>query len=206
MENQSPQEKKKNVILISLLTFIVLFILPLGSVYFLNSGLKYRKASLSEMGDHGKMGAFEFKNQTGLTITPQLLRGSVCVAHFLSENDSTARYQINRLKKVHQSFDDVSDVVFLSFTKKDPNVNLLAKAKALGITDHQQWFLPGYTETDKKHLAQTLFKLEDPENGIALADTSLTIRRYYDITKNEEMGRLVEQIAIVLPKQKRRGL
>ena len=204
MENQLP-EKKKNVYLISGLIFFVLFVLPLGSIYFLNSGKNYRMQSLSELEDKGKVKNFEYRNQNNLMISPALLKGKVTVVNFLSEDDARAKYQADRIAKVHQNYNSTEDVLFLSFIKRDTQINLIDKAAALGINDHKQWYLLGADEQTWNNLPQS-FKIEDSDSGIALVDTSMTIRRHYDINNDPEMGRLVEQIAIVIPKQPRRGM
>lgn len=205
MENQAP-EKKRNVFLISGLVFLVLFILPLGSIYFLNLGKDYRMVSLSEMEDKGKVNAFEFSNQHNLLVSPELLRGKVAVVNFISDDSKRAKYQTDRLSLVHQSYNDTEDVIFLSFVHKENNENLISKASDLGITDHKQWYLLSADKNDWNNLPMSTFKIEDVEKGIALIDTSMTIRRHYDIDSDPDMGRLVEQIAIVIPKQKRRGM
>ncbi|MEZ4932448.1 MAG: hypothetical protein R2788_10055 [Saprospiraceae bacterium] len=205
MENQPP-EKKKNVFLISGLVFIVLFVLPLGSIYFLNSGANYRKASLDELQEYGKVGEFNLKNQLNIEITPTLLKGRVAVANFLSDDNETAKKQIDRISKVHESYNETEDVIFLSFVKTDSTENLIDLATNMGIRDNKQWFLLGTNKQEYDELARSAFKIKNPNDGIALVDTSMTIRRYYDINSNPEMGRLVEQIAIVIPKQPRRGM
>lgn len=204
MENQPPEEKK-NVYLISGLVFLVLFVLPLGSIYFLSSGKDYRMTSLSELQDKGMVKDFELKNQNNLSVSPDVLKGRVAVVNFLSENDSLAKYQTDRIAKVHQNYNSTEDVLFLSFVKNDSNLNLIDKASALGISDHKQWYLMGADEQKWASLPQ-YFKIEDAATGVALVDTSMTIRRHYNINDNPEMGRLVEQIAIVIPKQPRRGM
>ena len=206
MENQPEEKKKKNVLLISGLVFIVLFILPLGSIYFLTSGKNYRMSSLSELEDKGKVGSFQLKNQNNLTITPDVLKGRVAVAHFLSANDSTARYQADRISKVHQSYNTTEDVLFLSFVQTEEGESLIDIASQLGVSDHKQWYLLSTNNSDWKDLPATLFKINDAEKDVVLVDTSMTIRRHYNIQNNAEMGRLVEQIAIVIPKQPRRGM
>ena len=205
MENQAP-EKKKNVFLISGLVFLVLFVLPLGSIYFLNSGLQYRKTSVSELSDLGKVGDFNLNNQNNLPVSPAMLRGRVAVVNFFSENDSIAKFQADRIANVHQNYNDVEDVLFLSFIHSDTSINLINAASSLGITDHKQWYLLSTQGNQWKDISTNNFKIPNIENGVALVDTSMTIRKIYDLNSNPEMGRLVEQIAIVIPKQKRRGM
>ncbi len=205
MEYKEPREKK-NVKLVAALIFAVLFILPLGSVYFLSSGTEYRKASHAELKDHGKVGDFSLNDQNNQPVSPNLLHGRVAVVNFLADDLETAKHQVSRIAKVHQNYNNVDDVVFLSFIKTDSSNNMLDLAQKLGIYDHDQWLLLGIGEPQWTSTAANAFRLPNVETGIALVDTSMTVRRYYDITSNPDMGRLVEQIAIVLPKQKRRGM
>lgn len=200
------KEKKTSVFIKSLLVFGVLIIAPLVSIYFLDSGRDYRRESMAELQDLGKVKSFQIVNQNNLTITPEVMRTRVAVVNFLSENATTARQQADRIAKVHESFDDTEDVLFLSFIPADSTDNMLERAKGLGITDHKQWFLLGTNDEQWNSLSSDIFQISDPTNGIALVDTSLTIRKHYDINSNPEMGRLVEHISIVIPKQKRRGL
>ncbi|HFA50079.1 MAG TPA: hypothetical protein ENJ95_13805 [Bacteroidetes bacterium] len=206
MEENFGTDNKNKARFRAAMTFLILFILPAGSWYFMSSGLNYRKKSQSELSDMGKVGAFEMKNQTNLTISPELLKGKVAVVNFISKDIATAKKQVARIAKVHQSFDNTEDVVFLSFTLPDTANNLLVRANKLGITDNKQWYLISTGTEDLTYISKKLFHIDNPESGVALIDTSMSIRRVYDINSNKEMGRLVEQIAIVIPEQPRRGM
>ena len=149
---------------------------------------------------------FELKNQNNSSISPDILKGRVAVVNFLSENDSIAKYQADRIGKVQQNYRNTDDVLFLTFIHSNENITLLNKASELGISDHKRWFLLGTENEEWKNLSSNGFKIKDINKDVVLVDTSMTIRRHYDIYSNPEMDRLVEQIAIVIPKQVRRGM
>ncbi len=196
--------KRSKRIAISVLVVVILFVLPGGSWLYLQRGLDYRKASLAELQDLGKTGDFQLKNQKNLMISPEMLRGRVSVINFLPEDKEMGKSLSERIAKVHQSFDDTEDVIFLSFMPADSSAQLLDIANSMGIKDDKQWFLIGTDNDEWQRLAKEVYKIPNPENGVALVDTSMTIRKYYDINANQDMGRLVEHISIVIPEQKRR--
>ncbi len=196
--------KRSKRIAISVLVVVILFVLPGGSWLYLQRGLDYRKASLAELQDLGKTGDFQLKNQKNLMISPEMLRGRVSVVNFLPEDKETGKSLSERIAKIHQSFDDTEDVIFLSFMPADSSAQLLDIANSMGIKDDKQWFLIGTENSEWQRLAKEVYKIPNPENGVALVDTSMTIRKYYDINVNQDMGRLVEHISIVIPQQKRR--
>jgi hypothetical protein len=137
-------------------------------------------------------------------VSPEAISGRVSVINFLPADKQQAMALTGRLAKIHQSFNETEDVVFLSFIEADSTVKLLDLATDLGIYDHNQWFLIETTVSERQRIANEVFRIPDVEIGVALVDTSLTIRKYYDINSNEQMGRLVEHIALIIPKQKRR--
>jgi hypothetical protein len=185
-----------------ILFLIILFVLPALSLYFLNSGKNYRMQALQEMKEYGKVEDFQLKNQRGIDVSPQMFRGKVTVACLLPENPDSAAFYTERLSIIHESYDDTKDVIFLSFLNSSDSTNLLEKAKQLGITDHDQWWLLRSEDNEK---ARQLYHF--PKEGqfqIALADTSLMVRKHYNIYDNRQMGRLVEHIALIIPEQPRR--
>ncbi|MBK9015056.1 MAG: hypothetical protein IPM82_13840 [Saprospiraceae bacterium] len=184
--------------------FAVLFIMPIGSLYYLYMGRTHSRTAVAELEMLGKVSGFQCKNQQNEPISAEGLHGKVTVVNFLPNDLAAARPLADRIAKVHQSFDETADVVFLSFIQMDSSKTLLETATQLGIKDHKQWYLLGTSAAEWNHLANEVYHLPNPEIGVAMADTSLTIRKLYDINDNVQMGRMVEHIAKVVPKQKRR--
>jgi len=202
MEEQKTNKKRR--VVVSVLVIAILFVLPAGSWFYLQQGLDYHKKSRAELQDLGKAGQFELKNQKNLMVSPQMVRGKVSVVHFLPEEQAAGKALTDRMAKVHESFDDTQDVLFFSFIQTDSSSQLLDMAQSLGIKDGDQWYLIGTEKNEWERLAREVYKIPDPASGVALVDTSMTIRKYYDINVDKDMGRLVEHIAIVIPQQKRR--
>ena len=200
IENENSSRNPVKAILI----FLVLFVLPAGALYFLNAGKNFRQDYLKDLSDMGKIAAFNLPNQDNQDINPALLKGKVSVVHFLTEDASTAKAEVERISKLHESFDDTEDVVFLSFLATDSTTSLREEAARLGIIDNKQWFLIGSGKTELERMAKENFHLADPYNTVALVDTALTVRNLYNIGQNEEMGRLVVHISMIVPKQKKR--
>lgn len=186
------------------MAFAVLFLLPFGSLYYLYMGRTHSRTAVAELEVLGQVSGFQLKNQQNEPISPEGLHGKVTVVNFLPNDPAVAKSLADRIWKVHQSFDDTEDVIFLSFIEIDSAKTLLQTATQLGIEDHKQWYLLGTSATEWHHLAKDVYRLPDPLTGVAMADTSLTIRKLYDITNNQQMGRMVEHIAKVIPKQKRK--
>ncbi|MBI1225644.1 MAG: hypothetical protein GC192_10450 [Bacteroidetes bacterium] len=184
--------------------FAVLFLLPFGSLYYLYMGRAHSRTAKAELEELGKVSGFELKNQQNEVITPESLHGKVTVVDFLPKDLTVAKPKADRMSKVHQSFDDTDDVILLSFIENDTSQTLLQRATQLGIEDHKQWYLLGTSAQEWEHLAKDVYHLTDPLNGVAMADTSLVVRKLYDINNNQQMGRMIEHIAKVVPKQKRK--
>jgi hypothetical protein len=203
MDNNAKDSKMRRIV-VSALVVVLLFVLPAVSWLYLHQGLDYRKKSISELKDLGKAGNFELKNQKNLPVSQGLLRGKVTVAQFLPADLAEGKAKVERLAGIHENFDDTEDVLFLSFVPKDTTFSLLELARQLNIRDDNQWFLMYADSAQMAELSSLVYRPADPMNELILVDTSLTIRKYYDIRQNAAMGRLVEHISIVIPEQKRR--
>lgn len=186
------------------MAFSVLFLLPIGSLYYLYMGRTHSRKAVAELEQLGQVTGFELKNQLSQPISPAGLHGKVTVVQFLPKDLALAKPLADRMAKVHQSFDETDDVLFLSFIQADSAETLLQTATKLGIEDHKQWYLMGTTAEEWDRLSAQVYHLPNLETGVAMADTSLHIRKLYDINDNQQMGRMVEHIAKVIPKQKRK--
>ena len=186
------------------LMFTVLFLLPFGSLYYLYMGRTHSRTAVAELETLGQVTGFQIKNQENVVVSPENLHGKVTVVNFLPSDLTAAKPLAERISKVHENFDDTDDIRFLSFIVLDTPETLLQTAANLGIQDHKQWYLLGTTTEEWNHIARDVYHLPDPQNTVAMTDTSLVIRKLYDINNNQQMGRMIEHIAKVIPKQKRR--
>ncbi len=192
-----------NRYLIAALTVVILFVLPGISWFYLKSGLDYHKQAKAELSDLGKVPSFSLPDQNNQTIDPASLSGKITVFQFLPSDIELAKQLINRLSKVHQSFNESDDVLFITVWRTDQTDQLLNYAVQLGIEDHKQWYLLG---ASGQHLSDLIsgFNLENAESSIILVDGETTVRKVYNINQDTEMGRLVEHVAILVPKKRSR--
>jgi hypothetical protein len=204
-------EKKQKPGIPSALRVILLFLLlvglPAGSWFYLQSGLNYRKNALADLKDFGKLKSFQLYSQNGDTLRLQDIQGKVVVANFFSPDLSKSRETADRIAKLHSLFDERTDLYFLSHVPTDSTSQLWQLADAMGIKDSNQWFLLTAAPEELENQERKNYKFPQKEeamdgenNFLALVDTSRTIRNYYDVANNEDMGRLIEHIAILLPK------
>lgn len=200
---EAPEKKPWQRYLFAGIVFTVLFIFPAIAWFSLQSGLDHHVKSKSELKQLGSVADFSAKDQSNALISPQALRGKVSVLNFLPADPAASKNLAERMAKVHQSYNETEDVNFVSFIPVDSTVTLLDRAIGLGIKDAAQWHLVGLPLDEWTRLSTNAFKLPDP-TSVTLVDTSMTVRNYYDVHSNPAMGRMVEHIALVLPKQKRR--
>ena len=186
------------------LVLIIIIALPALSVHYLKKGVDYRKKALSELKDLGKVGDFKLVNQRNLPVTPEVLKGKITVLQFLPTDAAAAQSAVGRMAKAQQGFSEVDDVLFLTILAADSTINLLDAAATLQIKDDKHWFLAAISEGQRRQLATAVFKMPAPESGVAIIDDKLTVRKLYDINSNPDMGRLIEHIAMIMPKQKRK--
>ena len=175
--------------------FLFLVILPGGSWLYLRSGFQYRKASLAELVDRGSVGAFALPDAKGELFSSESLQGRVVVAGVLPAEAAPRKFWIDRMKALHKQFDERNELLILlmadSASVADPQAFLLEN----GLVDEEQWSLLLGGDA----VAPAAFHLPGPDM-LALTDTEGVVRRHYDIADNREMGRLIEHIAILLPR------
>lgn len=196
-------EEKKRMSLIQiagLLLFLV--ILPAGSWYYLQSGYNHRKASLAELQQLGTVSAFELADQNGDTFYSEDMQKRVVIAGFLPEEVESQTRWAERLHKLHEQFDERNDILFLLFADSASLNNPGAFLLQNDLTDSLQWTLLVVDKSEMRTLATEGFHLPDPDKPgyLALVDTSRMVRRHYDPLDNQQMGRLIEHITIVMPK------
>lgn len=196
--------------------FLFIVVLPLGSWYYLDSGLNYYKKLIGELDDHGKLPAFSLVDQNGAVFTNEDLKGKTVIADFFFTRCPTICPKMTaQMKRLYEQFDDRNDIIFLSHTvdpKRDSLPVLRDYMKAYGIPLDDQWhFLTGEQDSIFA-LGRKGYKLPTDEGAagdgedflhspyFALIDTSMTVRNYYDGTDSLQINRLVEHIALIMPR------
>lgn len=165
-------------------------------------------------GEH-KVRPFSFTNQEGELVTNKTTEGKIYVAeYFFATCQGICPKMNENLNKVYQQYKGNPDVLFLSHTV-DPEEDSAAALKEYGMqfeADPKQWmFLTG----DKKALYDQarysyLINAEDTntatsidkdfihDNHFVLVDRYGRLRGVYDGLMPQEMGRLAEDIKVLL--------
>lgn len=200
-------EEKRRLSLVQiagLLFFLV--ILPAGSWFYLQSGFNHRKEALAELKELGKVGGIDLTDQFGTRFTTADMQKRVVVAGFLPAEAASREKWIQRLSVLHEQFDDRDDICFLILADSASMPDPAAFLERNALTDSLQWKLLLASGEELAALASNSFYLPAGEAGqpdfqyLALADTAQMVRRHYNILDNQQMGRLVEHITIVMPR------
>lgn len=201
-------ESEKVKFSVSRVLFILLLfvVLPAGSWYYLRGGLNWRKTAVAELKTFGKIREAWVINPDGTRM--DLLKNKVCVVHYFGDDPdlTEANKKIletgqELIKQFGQNNYFRNVVVwqggtpeFKEYWKNVPENNgpiwvydgALGSWKTIMVNQYEY-----FTLQEKAKPAQEYF---------ALADTTGTIRRFYNALDPQEVNRMVEHIAILLPK------
>ncbi|HMQ49624.1 MAG TPA: hypothetical protein PKA00_19185 [Saprospiraceae bacterium] len=200
---------KKLFQLLALLAMLVGF--PLISWYYLKTGLDYRMEKMGELADRGQLPDFQYEALSGNALSSQLLANQLLVGYLSNGAGSDA--SMKAFKRLHQQFDERNEVFFLHFcsdTSLATAQQLLQSAQVNQLADTSQWFQFQLSTSEVGHLAKAVglpyadYDMSIDQNTLFFLADSLQVRAYYDFTKEEDLKRLVEHIALNLPVQKSR--
>lgn len=200
---------KKLFQLLALLAMLVGF--PLVSWYYLQTGLDYRLKKMNELENRGQLPDFQYKNLSGELLNSQRLANYLVVGHFSNGTRSDAL--MSAFKRLHQQFDERNEVFFLhlcSDTTSTMANQLLQAAQNQQLQDTAQCYQVQLLPAQASLLAEAVrlpfadYGMSVDQNTLFFLADSLQVKAYYDFTKEEELKRLVEHIALNLPVQKSR--
>ena len=193
--------------------FLLLVIFPLGSWYYLRTGLDYRLQEMQELKDYGKIPDFTLANYNDSLVSAERFSDGLVVGYFL-----TGRHEkqfVEKLVKLHDQFDERDDIFFLAFatdTSRATKERLQQFAAVNGLEDEEQNFFLRGTKDEVEHLAKAC-GLPFEEKGMSLSDNSLAffadslmVRSFYDLAEEESLKRLVKHITLNIPPKKDKEL
>lgn len=165
----------------SILLLMLLVGLPLVSWYFLNSGLEWRKSKVSDLKAKDiflKSYQFSAEDKNNLF---EIMTHRTCVVKLSDEklNDND--------KAIIDQFNKAHTFKFVSLSKTDGNNNSWTSKSAV------RYFKPSTTEPVLSELKGMNY---------VLVDTAGYIRQYYKGSRKQDLARLVEDIAVILPRKK----
>lgn len=205
-EKEKVTNKRKLIIFAAM--FLIFVALPGMSWYYLSSGLSWHKKAYAELGNYGKI-------RPAFIIYPDgekrdQLKEKVVVLHIFGENPD--------ISPVNQKILDTGENLFNQFGKNYMFTLCMIKegggtaefktyAQTRPSSDFATWVWTGGLGSWRTILENGYesFSLASGTPAVkeyyALCDTSGTIRRFYNAEDDHEIGRMVEHIAMLLPKQ-----
>jgi hypothetical protein len=203
-DEQKPSLSRKFIVTAALL--LILVALPAISYLYLRDGLAWRKTAVAELGEYGKI-------LPAYAIYPGNVRideldGKVCVVHVFEEAPT--------LTPENQKILEVCDRLCAQFGQADgfrmamvaekQQSDFRAYWQKLPTSDNFAWSWTGARGSwgvvmDNGYKVFTERGARKADRYFALADTSGTIRRFYNALDEKEINRMVQQIAILMPTQ-----
>jgi AhpC/TSA family len=195
------QEKKTGGLFQRIVLTAMLVVVPGISWYYLSEGMKYRKNSLSELKDYGKVENFQTKDINGKYVTTDSLKGKLAIVEFvLNGSDSADLKMMGNYIKMRKQFQERKEVCYLTFVNAD-STNTSGIALRNNLSGKGSFVVP--ITKDKMMEFMKAFKIENNQTTsypyLVFVDLESKVRFMYDATKLEPMKRMVEHIAIKLP-------
>lgn len=183
----------------------LLVILPGGAWFYLQKGLSWRKAVQSELRQYGKIRS-AYLIAGGNQI--DLLKGKVCVLHLFPDSDAA-------LDAGNQKVLDTGERLFKQFSQNDafrlvmiadnPSTELKSHYQKMVGSGHDAWVWTGGTGAWRTILQNAYEsyglaeKTTPVRTYVALADTTGSIRSFYNVEHAAEVERLAVHLSLLLP-------
>ena len=203
---------------------LMLIGLPAGSWYYLKSGFNYQKKAFSELMDYGQVPAFDFPAAIGQSVSTAHMADKVVVFGFLQQNKNSSDSLLNLYGRLHDQFHDRDEIQFVLFNLYPEHYTperLNELATQYELRDSVQIHFLVSDKIAAQRLAANEFKLPDfsqtAEMGVPIplntASSTNTdeypylilarngeIKNYYDYRKENSVKRLVEHLALLMPR------
>jgi hypothetical protein len=205
MENVEKKPSLGRKIYIAAGLFLILVALPAVSWIYLRNGLNWRKEAIAELANYGKIGKATIIWPDG--AWEDQLKSKVVVVHVFGENPDLMdanRQVLDTAEKLFNQFGKTNEfrlamiasggtAEFRSYFQKMPSAEHATWVWSGGLGSWRTIMENGY---ESYCLAEDI--KPDPVY-FALADTSGTIRRFYNALDQKQVDRMVQHIAILLP-------
>lgn len=202
----SPARRVIKVVLV----LLILGGLPLGSYIYLKMGYDYQVAAMADLKKDVKMPALD-----GLSTVygelPDSLMDNMFLVGWLTdpENEVVVSRYGEALRRLHEQFDVPENIYLLTLLPQVDSAWIMQFTETYALRDPAQVvFMTGDPATLRRTADN--FGLTDAQRRqlaahppLAIVDDSLYVRIAYQVTREEELRRLVEQTAILLPERSR---
>ncbi|MBN8682609.1 MAG: hypothetical protein J0L99_08145 [Chitinophagales bacterium] len=204
-QQQNTAAKRKKVIRVAAL-LLMLVVFPAVSWLYLKGGITWRKEALAELGNFGKVPPFPLIYADGSKI--DRIEGCACVIYRFEENPELTPH--------NQKVMDLGQQLYKQFGEFNPQFRLVMLANAgssefrsykqkLPSIDYATWAWSPVTPTWNE-LLNGGFNMYCHDRDVspyphyfALTDKNGIIKRFYNAESDKEIGRMIEQIAILIP-------
>lgn len=202
---KKPTLGRKIFITIALLLILVGF--PLGSWLYLRQGVKWRRAAVGELSAYGQIRSANVIFPDG--TKEDRLKKKVVVLHMFEEEPDLTDTNRKIIETGQRLFDQFGQneffriamiaqggtAEFRSYIQKMPSYDYATWVWTSGLGSWSTILNNGFEAYYVKN------KISSYPQYFALTDTSGVIRRYYNALDEKEVGRMVEQISILLPQK-----
>lgn len=213
---------KNKIQVFAVLTILLVF--PLLSWYYLKTGYDYQMDSRAELKDYGKLPAFNLVNINGGPYSNDSIGTALSVISFLGKDEKVNQKVITMLGKLNTQFGDNKNLKLLiaplQYDSNSPN-ELLELYKKNNFDEVQHKLLIGDNSLVQKWVGKEIkvpkewIPKENDAPDIRLeamsdiedypfyvfVDRKQVIRNFYHVGKIKEAERMVEHIALLLPKE-----
>lgn len=196
---------KRKIVIFSAL-FVILVLLPGISWFYLGSGLKWHKAAVAELRTFAKIRGAYIIYPDG--TKEDALKSKVVVLHYFGENPDLTPENKQILDTGQRLFEQFGQNpnFRIAMISEGGTAEFRSHAQTLPSSDYATWVWTGglgswRTIIENGYESFYLSEKVTPyPQYYALADTSGTIRRFYNAMDEKQVGRMVEHIALLLPK------
>jgi hypothetical protein len=202
MEEQ-PKKGIYKLLIFSLLLFI-LVVSPALSWFYLKSGVDYRKKSLSELKDYGTIDFLDWNLVNHKTINLDSLKGKIVIVNIVNPNTADGEKSTVVMNKLFDQFKERNDVILATFLTQTDSLNALNFAQKNNLKRYPNYWFSTISKENYPRLLQGL-KLSQKGDFSASECPYFTyinmngiVSNFYDFHDNQQLGRLVEHIAMKL--------
>lgn len=222
----------KKLRVLGILTILLIF--PLMSWYYLKTGYNYQMDSRSELKDYGQIPRFNFpiytpdQDEKFGRYTNDSLENKMCVLSFIGEDIKNRDLILDVVQKLNIQFGDNQNLILLTIPMIDTDHQIILDENKKRKIDHVQHKIISGSNSIKSWVGNNIkypTEWKPKENDapdvilekksaeeideypfFVLVDNKQTIRNFYHINKIDEVKRMVEHIALLLPRDVRPGI
>lgn len=213
MNNTEDKPSRRRKITILAVLFLILVVLPAGSWYYLRGGLNWHRQAVAELRHYAQIRPVYVILPNGERFDD--LDGKVCVMYNFGSNaaltDDNKRI-LDTYQSLFEQFGQHTDqTVRQSFRLvpifESPNAEFRSYFQKLPAADYATWRYSGGIASWNAILDNSYAQfcrdegVKPSAQYFAVSDTSGAIRRFYNALDDNQVGRMVEHIALLLPKE-----